>query len=78
MKTKNAKTEATKPSQKNPCGHDCCAGSCPTPNPQKYVKYGDTVPSRLGGKPKKISFGPLPGGLACADVARLSKKDDLC
>ncbi len=55
--------EAMKPKQENPCGYSDTFGATATPNPQKYVKEHDTVKSRIGGKPREISFGPLPGGL---------------
>lgn len=68
MKTTDGKAQPEpKPQQKNPCGHDQCSGACPTPNPQTYVKEHDRVPSRIGGKSREISFGPLPGGLVPAN-----------
>jgi hypothetical protein len=54
---------ADKPQQKNACGYDKCYGACPHPEPQKYWKEHATVPSRLGGKAREISFGPLSNGL---------------
>jgi hypothetical protein len=58
---------AKKPEQSNPGGYDKTFGATPTANPQKYVKEHDRVESRLGGKSREISFGPLPGGLVPAN-----------
>ncbi len=34
---------------------------------QQYVKEHQLVPSRIGGKPREVSFGPLGGGLVPAN-----------
>lgn len=52
-----------KPKQENPRSHEGCMGACPTPNPQTYVKEHQMIPSRLGGRSREVSFGPLPNGL---------------
>jgi hypothetical protein len=56
-----------KPKQENPKGHDNGQSAGLITDPQKYVTYGQMIPSRLGGRSKEVSFGPLPGGLVAKD-----------
>ena len=58
---------APKPKQVNPNGYDTPCTSQRTTVPTKYWKEHEMVPSRLGGKPREISFGPLPNGLVPAN-----------
>lgn len=67
MKTTSGKAQPEpKPKQTNAAGQECF-GATPTPNPQKYVTEHQMIPSRLGGKSREVSFGPLPGGLVPAN-----------
>jgi hypothetical protein len=58
---------APKPKQVNPMGYDTPKASDRTTLPTKFWKEHETVPSRLGGKAREISFGPLPNGLVPAN-----------
>ena len=58
---------APKPKQVNPNGYDTPCTSQRTTLPTKCWKEHEMVPSRLGGKPVEISFGPLPNGLVPAN-----------
>ena len=51
-----------KPEQEN-SGAQKCFGAKNEAEPQKYFPEHHLVQSRLGGKAREISFGPLPGGL---------------
>jgi hypothetical protein len=56
-----------KPPQENPCGYSHTYGAGKTANPQVYVKEHQMIPSRLGGKSREVSFGPLSSGLVPAN-----------
>ena len=58
---------APKPKQVNPMGYDTPKASDRTTLPTKFWKEHETVPSRLGGKAREISFGPLSNGLVPAN-----------